>query len=316
MEHSLKTKRYFVAGGSGLVGTHLVRRLATMGHDVTASHYLREPAAFPELYTKYDFTHFEDCMHATVGRDVLIICSSVTSGVQEMKVHPTAALLPNLSISAGLLEAAARNHVGRVILISSSTVYQEYHGPVREDQLDLSSDPHDLYYGVGWLNRYMEKLATFYNRSHGMVVGILRPSSIYRPFDSFDDAKSHVIPALIKRALAKESPFVVWGNGLQFRDFVFVEDVVSDIYSMAEAAFDVETLNSGSGVAVSIAETVRLVLEACDHRADILYNDAKPASIGYRALDLTRLISRFGLRPRTSLQEGIQRTVDWYRQQQ
>ena len=108
--------------------------------------------------------------------------------------------MPNLDIHAGLLEACSQNGVEKVVWVSSSTVYQEAFYPIREEQLDLNKPPYKLYLGVGGVYRYLEQLAQCYYQQRGLQVGIIRTANIYGPYDHFDDIKSHVIPALIKRA--------------------------------------------------------------------------------------------------------------------
>jgi len=302
-----------VAGGTGLIGTNMTRRLLELNADVRSTYYSREPESdIANVYQRRDFVDFDDCLAATAGVKDVVICAAQIFGAQMMKENPTAALLPNLQINGGLFEAAARNGVERVVFISSSTVYQEADYPIREDQLDLNQKPFHLYQGVGWLNRYMEELVRFYHHTGRFKAGIIRPTAVYGPYDQFADEKSHIIPANIKRALGGESPYVVWGDGTPVRDFVYVEDLVDTILQVLVAGCDAEAVNMGSGQPMTIEDAVKTILEVCGHVGTIEYDSSKPSAVPYRAVSTTKVDSFLGSSDRTSFREGIKRTVQWY----
>lgn len=309
---SVKGKSILVAGGTGLVGSNLTRRFITIGADVLSTYFSKEPVFFKQQYKKFDFTRFEDCVEATSGIDYVIICAAQVFGAKIMKENPTASVLPNLKINAGLLEACSLNNVEKVVFISSSTVYQEAYYPIMEDQLDLNKPPYDLYFGVGWVNRYIEQLAKFYVKKYDLKIGIVRPTNIYGPYDKFDDEKSHVIPALIKLALKKETPYVVWGEGYTVRDFIYVEDFVDDILNILNRYCVCDPINIGSGEALSVRTAAKTILDVCGHNVTPEYDETKPGAIPYRMLSTTKYESIFGKRKRVSFIEGIKKTVDWY----
>jgi GDP-L-fucose synthase len=306
-------RRVLVAGGSGLAGSALVRRLHERGAIVRASYHERRPALRPELHRRFDFTRLDDCLAATRGVQDVIVCAAQTYGAQVMRDAPTRLVLPNLQIHSNLLEASRLSGVERVLLISSSTVYQEAFRPLREDELDLNAQPFPLYQGVGWMKRYVEQLARFYFDRYGLAVAVVRPSNIYGPRDKFDDDRAHVLPALIKRALRRDDPFVVWGTGAAVRDFLFVEDFVDDLLLVLERPFACDPLNLASGSALTIADAVRTILEVCSHAVAPQYDPSKPDAIPYRMLDTTKADAILGRRPRTAFAAGIAATVAWYR---
>ncbi len=309
----MKGKKILVTGGSGLLGMGLTRRLISKGVSVQSTYFSRKPPSqLSSCFKQYDFTRYEDCLFATEGMDYVLICAVQASGVSGMKESPTASILPNLEIHAGLLEACCQNGVEKAVWISSSAVYQEAFYPIREDQRDLNKPPYELYQGIGWVYRYIEQLAKCYYQKRGLQIGVIRTSNIYGPYDRFDDQRSHVIPALIKRALTKESPFVVWGNGNTIRDFVYVDDLVEGVWKVLDSYCIADPINISSGVPIRIKELVGVILEVCGHRVPLQYDPAKPTAVPYRVLDNTKVDTLLGGIDRTSLREGIQKTVEWY----
>jgi len=311
----VKGRRVLVAGASGLAGSALLARLHALGADVRGTCHERSPALLPERHRRCDLTRIDEALAATDGVQDLIVCAAQTYGAQVMRDEPTRLVLPNLQIHSNLFEAARTNRVERVLAISSSTVYQEAFRPLREDELDLNVQPFPLYQGVGWMKRYVEQLARFYHDRYGMPVAIVRPSNLYGPRDKFADDRSHVLPALIKRALRAERPFVVWGTGAAVRDFLFVEDFVDDLLAVLATprAFACDPLNLASGTALTIRDAVATILDACGHDAAPQYDPSKPDAIPYRMLDTTKADAVLGRRARTCFRDGIAATVAWYR---
>jgi GDP-L-fucose synthase len=309
----LKKKNILVAGGSGLVGANLTRVLRDAGVNVLPTYFSRRPSFLEGNYKHFDFTKFDDCINATKGMDYVVMCAAKTSGVKLMKEEPTASLLPNLKINAGLLEACRINNVERIVFISSSTVYQEADYPIAEDQLDLNRPPYDLYFTVGWMNRYVEQLAKFYSKRYDMKIGIVRPASIYGPHDKFNDEYSNVIPALIKRALGKERPFIVWGDGSAVRDFIYIDDFIDDLLDVLDRYCVCEPLNLGSREGITIKAAVEAILDVCGHGIVPQYDKTKPTAIPYRMVSIKKFESIFGKKKRTAFKEGIIKTAEWYK---
>ncbi|MEI6207213.1 MAG: NAD-dependent epimerase/dehydratase family protein [Desulfuromonadales bacterium] len=313
----LHGKKVLVTGGAGLLGMALTAECIKAGVDVESSYYSRTPP--PELaayFKPYDFNRFDDCLAATSGKDVVIICAVQAAGVQGIQQSPTSTLLPNLTIHAGLFEACAVNGVDRAVWVSSSTVYQEAFHPIRENQLDLNLPVYDLYTGIGGVYRYLEQLASCYYRKRGLKIGVIRTSNIYGPYDRFDDQKSHVIPALIKRALAGETPFTVWGNGYTVRDFIYVDDLVEGVLRVLQSYCNADPINISNGMPVTIRDLVDTVLEVCDRHMPVRFDAEKPTAVPYRVLDNSKCHALLGKFVRTPLTAGLRATVDWYRSAQ
>src|SRR5208337_486007 len=137
--------------------------------------------------------------------------------------------------------------------------------------------------------------------------------AVYGSWDNFSDTTSHVIPALIMRAVRKENPFLVWGTGNEVRDFVHITDFAKGCLLALEKCPHFETVNIGAGRSYTIAEIVSTILDAADHRsASVVFDHTKPVTIPRRMLDIGKARQLLGFEPEMGLEQGIRDTVEWY----
>ena len=306
--------KVLIAGGSGLVGANLAPALREAGWKVAATRFQNRDPAFADLPV-HDLTDFDTCCEITRGQDAVVLAAGLVAGTGFHREQPTAAILPNLQINAGLLEACAGNGVPTAVLLSSTTVYPALNHPAREEEGEPGQPLFPGYQAIGSMYRYLESLARSYTRHHGMRIVILRPTSIYGPFDTFDPDRSHVTAALIRRALTREDPFVIWGTPGVTRDFIYVGDLVQDIVRVLadDSIPDGLPVNIGRGEATTIAEAADVILEACDHQPEVRFDPERPTAIPHRSVNTGRYRELFGDQQRTDFRTGIRATVEWYR---
>jgi GDP-L-fucose synthase len=309
-----RNKTVLVAGGTGLIGTHLVQALLNQGAQVRATLH-KKPAQIHDDRIEYlscDLTRREDCDRVVQGVDYVFLCAANTSGAAVMAHNPIAHITPNLLINAQILEAACLAKVERLLFVSSTTVYPAVLYPVKEEEAFVG-DPHASYLGVGWMKRYIEKLAQFYYERYGMKIALVRPTNAYGPFDKFDFETSHVLPALIRRALEKQDPFEVWGDGTAVRDFIYISDLTDALLAALEHCAYGEAINIGSGQPVSIRQAVEVILKLTRHvDAKPIFDASKPTTIPIRLVDLTKARELLNYQPKVSFEEGIKNTIEWY----
>lgn len=307
--------RVLVAGATGLVGANLVRALLARGARVRGTWHAKPPViADPRVeYVQCDLTRREDCRRAVTGIDHAYLCAADTSGAKVMATNPVAHVTENLRINSLMLESACLEGVRKFLFMSSTTVYPPVAHPVREEEA-FDGNPHESYFGVGWMKRYVEKLAEFYHRRYGMSAILIRATNLYGPYDKFDPERSHVLPALIRRAEARENPFVVWGDGSAVRDFLYVEDAVGAMVTAMERCEGLFPVNLGSGRTVTIRQAAELIQALTGHSgAEIRCDISQPTTIPIRLVDLSRARSVLGFEAKLSLEEGLRRTIEWYR---
>ena len=307
-------KKVLVAGGSGLIGSHTIEELLHRGAQVRATIHSKEPVVKDDRieYIQCNLTQREDCARVVQDMDYVILCAANTSGAAVMAQNPIAHITANLLINSQILEAACLAGVSRLLFVSSTTVYPAVTYPVKEEE-GFTGEPHPSYFAVGWMKRYIEKLAEFYYQRYGMKIALIRPTNIYGPYDKFDFETSHVLPALMRRAVEKQNPFEVWGDGSAVRDFMYVSDLVEALLLTLENYAECQPLNIGSGQPVTIKESVELILRVTGNPATAIYDASKPTTIPFRVVDLTKAETVLGFKAKVSLEEGLKKTIDWYR---
>ena len=307
-----KGKKVLVTGAGGLVGTQVAKMLLEQGAEVRGTYRNREvPYWVGELETmKCDFMNIEDVKKAVKGMDIVFVCSANTSGAGVMAHDPLQHVTPNLIMNSTLMEEAYRAGVERFFFVSSATTYPPADYPIKEVEM-MNGEPYKTYFGVGWMKRYTEILAQFYHRNNFMKMAMVRPANIYGVQGDFSDETGHVLPALIRRALEKQDPYIVWGNPDVVRDFTHSEDMARACLDVVEKYAVCDPVNIACGNLVTIGEAVDLILKCAGHDVTPQYDETKPVTIQYRALDTTKAKDILGYVPKVSFEDGIQQTVNW-----
>jgi len=310
-----KNKKVLVSGAGGLVGSQVAKMLVEEGAIVRASYRSREvPNWVGDVEkVKADFMNIEDVKKCVEGMEIVFVCSANTSGAGVMAHDPLQHVTPNLIMNSTLMEESYRAGVDRFFFVSSATTYPPADYPIKEDEV-FNGDPYKTYYGVGWMKRYTEILAQFYHRNDMMKIAIVRPANIYGVQGDFSDESGHVLPALIRRALEKQTPYQVWGNPDVVRDFTHSVDMARACLDVVEHYAVCDPINIASGNLVTIGESVDLILKCTKHDVKPEYDESKPVTIQYRALDTTKAKEIIGYKPTISFEDGIQETVNWIRE--
>ncbi len=188
---------------------------------------------------------------------------------------------------------------------------------MKEEEL-FDGEPYDVYYGVAWMKRYTETLCRLYSeklKDKKMPCVVLRPSNIYGPYDDFEWETSHVIPALIRKAVEKQDPLEVWGDGNNIKDLIYIDDFIDALLLAMEKIDSFDPINIGSGIPTSIRQALQFILEAANYeKAHVIFNPSKPSLISQRLIDVSKAQKVLGFSTKHSLKEGIRKTVTWYKE--
>jgi GDP-L-fucose synthase len=318
MTNLFSGKKVLVTGSAGFIGVHLVKRLVELGAQVRGTIFQREtplPISGVE-YVNVDLRNSNDCLLVTKNIDFVFMAAANSSGAAVMARTPLVHLTPNLVMNAQMLEAAYANQVKKFCFISSNTVYPLTDYPVSEG--DVNNEFFEKYFIVGWMKRFSELMCEMYSEKiqTPMDTIVIRPGNLYGPYDKFTIKESKVIAALIRRAVELEAPFKVWGDGRDIKDFLYIDDFIDGMLLAFEKSNVFQALNIASGVPISIREVIASILKAADYpNAEIEYDDSMPTMIPKRLIDISKAKNMLHWSPRIEIDEGIRRTVNWYRHQ-
>jgi len=306
-----------VAGGAGFVGTNLINKLLSIGANVTATLFKKSTIIKNDKvrYIHCDLRKPKDCKKVCKNVDYVIMCAANTSGAQVMATMPLVHLTPNILMNMNMLEAAYEADVEKFLFMSSNTVYPLTDYPVKED--DVTNEFYNSYHIVAWMKRFTEIVCDMYANKikKPMKTVVVRPGNLYGPYDKFDKVKSKVIPALIRRAVEKHDPFVVWGDGMDLKDFLYIDDYIEGMLLAMEKLDEFQPINIANGNAVTIRDVLKEILIAADYQnAPVEYDASKPTMIPKRMIDISLAKNILGWQPKISLQEGIKKTVAWYKE--
>ncbi len=311
-----------VTGGTGFLGGAIVDRLLAEGARVRAVCFRRPPNRRHDRleWLTADLRDPAACVAAAAGVELVVHAAANTSGAAAIAATPVDHVTPNVVMNAQLFEAAYRARVRRLLFIGSGAAYPDLGPDHRLTEADMAlGDPPDVYFPAGWMKRYAEILCRMYatKLANPMPAVVLRVSNVYGPGDKFDFARSHVTAALIRRVVERHRPLEVWGTGDDVRDLIYVDDVVESAMRALSADLDQSWLavNIASGRAYSIKEILQVLL-AVDgfDDAEVVFDPSKPRTVGKRLFDVSLARETLGFVAGTALEDGLRRTLTWYRQ--
>jgi GDP-L-fucose synthase len=312
-------KNVLIAGAAGFIGTNLALALAARNARLRLTVHekpLQAPVPGAEILT-LDLRRAEHCAQAVQGMDYVFLCAAHTSGAAVIRTTPLVHITPNVLINTLMLEAAHRARVARFCFISSGAAYPPTADrPVREEEM-FDGDPHEVYFAAGWMKRYAEILCRTYAEkiAQPMPTVVVRPSNVYGPYDKFDFAVSHVTAALIRRVVERQSPLEVWGTGQDIRDLIYVDDFIEGLLSAFATPQPHLAINICAGAGHSVRQILQKILAADRYdNADVRYDPSRPSTIPVRLMDNSAARRQLGFETRTSLDEGLRRTIQWYRE--
>ncbi|HYG80393.1 MAG TPA: NAD-dependent epimerase/dehydratase family protein, partial [Pyrinomonadaceae bacterium] len=225
----------------------------------------------------------------------------------------------NLMMGVQLIEQSRLRGVKKFVATGTVCAYPKFTPvPFKEDDI-WNGYPEETNAPYGLAKKMMLVQSQSYREQYGFNSIFLLPANLFGPFDNFDLETSHVIPALIRKCVeARRSgaPYIeAWGSGNVSREFLYVEDCAEGIFQAAAAYDESLPVNLGNGREVMIRDLVELIAKLTGFRGEIRWQASRPDGQPRRRLDVTRAFEKFGFRARTSLEDGLRRTIDWYEQQ-
>nr|WP_269750915.1 GDP-L-fucose synthase [Mesorhizobium comanense] len=302
----LKGSRVFVAGHGGMVGSAVVRRLATEDCEI-----LTAPREALDLRDQEGVRRWM----ADRRPDVVVIAAARVGGILANDRFPVDFLNDNLTLQTNIIDSAFRSDVRKLLFLGSSCIYPKLAPqPIREDALLTGPlEPTNEWYAIAKIAGL--KLCQAYRRQHGVDYISAMPANLYGPGDNFDLDASHVIPALMRKAHALKGSggkaLDVWGSGKPLREFLYVDDAADALVFLLKNYSGDSHINVGTGQDISIADLAGAVVSVVGGDARITFDPTKPDGAPRKLMDVSRLFAT-GWRPRYALRSGLERTYEWF----
>ncbi len=306
-----KDEIVLITGGTGMIGRSLAKLLHAEGAHVIVAD-VRKPAAWdlPEdiEFEQVDLRNFQACLEICTMVDYVFHLAGVKGSPQRTATKPADFLVPMLQFNTNMMEAARQNDVKWYLYTSSVGVYSPAEIFREDDVWKTFPSPNDRF--AGWAKRMGELQAEAYKIQYGWEqVSIVRPANVYGPYDTFEGENAMVIPSLIKKA-SENDVLEVWGDGSPIRDFIYTEDVARGmIHAVKNKITEPINLGSGNGA------TIRFIAEFIGKQfnKEVKWDTTKPSGDFRRLFDMTRA-NNYGFYPETSIDQGILKTIDWYKE--
>jgi GDP-L-fucose synthase len=310
MNEPFVRKNIVVTGGNGFLGSHLIEELRSSGcENVLAPRSLEYDLRRPEGVSR---------LYDNMRPDVVIHLAAVVGGIGANRENPGSFFYDNLMMGVEMMEQARRRGVEKFVAVGTVCAYPKFTPvPFKEDDLWIGY-PEETNAPYGLAKKMLLVQAQAYRQQYGFNAVYLLPVNLYGPRDSFDPARSHVIPALIKKCVdAVENgarKIEVWGTGSASREFLYVSDCARAILLATQQYNKADPVNIGSGREITIRELTSLIADLTGFKGEISWDSSKPDGQPRRCLDVARAKSEFGFHAKTEFVQGLRTTIDWYRQ--
>lgn len=303
-----KSKRVLITGSSGFLGTHLVKKLTST-----------DAILFLPRSRKFDLREKNACRKVVQNQDIVIHLAAKVGGIGYNRQHPGEMFYDNILMGTHLIEEARRVGVKKFVAIGTICAYPKNTPvPFREKNL-WDGYPEETNASYGLAKKMLLVQAQAYRQQYGFNAIYLLPVNLYGPGDKYDVNVSHVIPALIVKALKakkmNKKELIVWGTGKATREFLYVKDAVDAIILATERYNKSDPVNLGAGFEISIIQLAQLICKLTGFEGKIIWDKSKPDGQPRRCLDTKKAYREFGFKATTHFEQGLKNTIEWYKGQ-
>ncbi|MBI4762232.1 MAG: GDP-L-fucose synthase family protein [Chloroflexota bacterium] len=315
LQNFWQNKKIIVTGGGGFLGSFVVEKLKERGAtDIfiprKRDYDLTDPNVIKRMY--------DDALQGVDPKNTVVIhLAANVGGIGANREHPAEFFYDNLIMGVEMMHQAWKRGVGKFVATGTVCAYPKFTPvPFKEDDL-WNGYPEETNAPYGLAKKMMLVQAQAYRQQYGFNAIFLLPVNLYGPRDNFDLQSSHVIPALIRKAVEAqergEKELPVWGDGSPTREFLYVEDAADGIVTAAEKYDGELPVNLGSGYEISIKDLAEMIVRMTGFEGKLVWQTDKPNGQPRRGLDVSRAKALFGWSARVPFEEGMRRTIEWFK---
>ncbi|MDP2279687.1 MAG: GDP-L-fucose synthase [Nitrospirota bacterium] len=313
-----ENKRILVTGGAGFLGSFVVEKLQNKGCK----------NIFIPRSKDYDLVDMQAVkrVYADAKPDIVIHLAAKVGGIGANRENPGKFFYDNLMMGVQMMEVGRQAGIEKFVALATICSYPKF-TPVPFKEEDLwNGYPEETNASYGLAKKMLLVQSQAYRQQYGFNSICLFPVNLYGPMDNFDPGSSHVIPAIIRKCFDAQtsstnspftihhSPITVWGTGKPTREFLYVEDAAEGILLATERYNKPEPVNIGAGFEISIKDLVGLIVKPTGFKGKIIWDKTKPDGQPRRCLDTSKAEKEFGFKAKTSFEEGLKKTIEWYKQ--
>ena len=311
MASPLQGKRIVVTGGAGFLGRAVCQRLNALG----ASEVLIPRRAEFDLTTEKAV----DRLYKEMRPQIVLHLAAEVGGIGANMMNPGRYFYANMAMAMHMIVGARRYGVEKFLQTGTICAYPKFTPvPFQEENL-WNGYPEETNAPYGIAKKAAMVMLDAYRIQYGLKSAYVLPVNLYGPHDNFDLQTSHVIPALIRKCVeaqrARALHIECWGNGSASREFLYVDDAADGLVRAAEVMNVPEPINLGTGNEIIIRKLVELIAKLCDFHGEIRWDITKPDGQPRRCLDTKRAQERLGWQAKVGFEDGLKRTIEWFRKQ-
>src|SRR3990167_4120800 len=305
----MKYKKVLVTGGAGFLGSIVVEKLIKRG-------VLKKNILIPRS-KNMDLRKWENCVKAVKGRDLVIHLAGDVGGIGYNRENPGSMVFNNLMMGIQLMETARQAKVKKFVTVGTICGYPKFTPVPFKEKEFWNGYPEETNAPYGLAKKMLLVQGQAYRQQYGFNAIYLLPVNLYGRGDNFDPKSSHVIPALIRRFIDakknKEKDVVVWGSGKATREFLYVDDCAEGIILATQHYNKPIPVNLGSSFEISIKRLAELIKELTGFEGMIIWDKTKPDGQPRRKLNTQKAKKEFGFVAKTDFEEGLKKTIEWYK---
>ena len=311
-------KTILICGATGFIGKNLLFFFYKQKkYKIKATYFKTLPLKSFQRKVKWvkaDLRKIADVKKSLKNVDIVLQFAATTSGAADIISRPYIHVTDNVVMNSLILKTVYDLRIKHFIFPSCTVMYQNSKKPLSEKDFNESLDLNENYFGVGNTKVYLEKMCKFFSKFNKTKFTVIRHSNIYGPFDKYNLQNSHMFGATITKVLNNNDKITIWGSGKERRDLLYVSDLVNFIQkAITRQKNYYELFNVGFGKDYSVIEVVKKIIKISGSKPKIEHDLAKPNIPTYLSLNCSKANKKLGWKPKVSLEQGIKKTIIWYK---